>query len=130
MADYERLMLAYVKLAELSRQKAQLFGRDKFLVLAGAAACRAGWLEVAERCRALVLAHSPSHLLGHFERFADAMRSPDFQPFLKQLERFCGSERAESLLAELGHEAGRSSGDAETSAGDWALDLLAGPVPD
>ena len=36
MPDHERAMLAYCKLAELSQEKRQLPGRDKFLVLAGA----------------------------------------------------------------------------------------------
>ena len=116
-------MLAYAMLARISAEKQQLDGRDRFLILAGAAACRAGWLEVACRCRELVLAHNPYHLLGRHSSFADALRSQEFSPFLKQLERNCGYERAEHLLRELG--AGPAFADSsEADAGRATLRLL------
>lgn len=104
MPDHERAMLAYATLARISAEKQQLDGRDRFLILAGAAACRAGWLEVAARCRELVLAHNPHHLLAGHSSFPDAVRSDEFAPFLRQLERNCGYERAEHLLREVGIE--------------------------
>jgi hypothetical protein len=120
--DHESAMLAYAKLAQVSQQKHQLIGRDKLLVLAAAAACRAGWLEVGERCRQLVLEHNPAHLIGSYPTAADALRSADFAPLLAQLERLCGSERAEFLVTELGMS-GRSIDDDRT-AGQIALSLL------
>lgn len=126
MRDHERAMLAYVKLAETSQAKRQLQGCDKFLILAGAAACRAGWPEIADRCRMLVLANNPAHLVGRFELFTDAMRSCDFAPFLKQLERFCGYERAEHLLNQLEIDVELPSTKSVKSIGEFALELLSG----
>jgi hypothetical protein len=103
--NHESAMLAYVKLAAVSERKNQLIGRDKLLVLATAAAGRAGWIDVANRCRELVLEHNPAHLIGRFATAADALRSPDFAPLVNQLERMCSYERAEFLLNELGPEA-------------------------
>ena len=101
MSDQDMAMLLFAKLAQLSQTKRQRVGRDKFLILAGAAACRTGYLEVAGRCRELVLANNPAHLLGKSPTFADALRNEAFQTFLKRLQRFCSSEKAEHLLAEL-----------------------------
>jgi len=124
MTDSERDMLAYVQLAVLSQQKKQQAGRDRFLVLAAVAACREGWPAVAARCRALILEHNRSHLIGHFKTVAEALRSDDFQPFVKQLDRFCGSERAEFLLSELNMDPTQAARSSNTSAGDYALQLL------
>jgi hypothetical protein len=128
MRDHDRAMLMYVHLARLSQQKGQLPGRNKFLVLAGAEACPAGWLNVAARCRELVLADNPSHVLSKTASFPDAMRSADLPPLLKQLERFCTLERAEHLLAELevDIEPPRVDSDKEQNQtpGEYALQLL------
>ena len=122
----ERAMLAFVNLAVLSQQKKQMIGRDKFLLLAAASACRTGYAEVAARCRALVLSNNPAHLIGKSATVADAMRHPDFQPFLQQLERSCTYERAEHLLHGLGIEPpGTQDGDAIDS-GALAMRQLTG----
>ena len=123
MRDHERAMLAYARLAHISQQKRQLLGRDKFLVLTGTAACRAGWPDVAQRCRELVVANNPAHLLARFADFPDALRSPDFEPLLKRLERFCGYEKAEHLLSELDINPGLPP-DEETTPGRFVLQLL------
>jgi hypothetical protein len=104
--NHESAMLAYVRLADVSERKHQLIGRDKLLVLAAAAACRAGWIDVGERCRQL----------------ADALRSSDFAPLLNQLERMCGYERAEFLVSELGLAA--EADDGNRDAGQIALSVL------
>ena len=124
MPDHERAMLAYAKLAEISHQRRQDQGRDKLLVLAGAAACRAGWPDVAARCRDIIVADNPSHMLARFATFADALRDDGFQTFLKARRRFCSYERAEHLLNELDVDletAGEGSG---LSAGALAQRLL------
>jgi hypothetical protein len=123
--NHEQAMLAYVKLADVSQRKQQLIGRDKLLVLAAAAACRAGWIEVGQRCRQLVLEHNPAHMIGTYPTAADAVRSSDFTPLLNQLERMCGYERAEFLINELGLEAESAQGGGD--AGQIALALLSGP---
>src|SRR5262245_17208600 len=98
MPDHDAAMLAYVKLAGISQDRQQLGPRDKFLVLAGAAACRGSWPSVAERCRELILAHNPAHMVRRFATFAAAVEDGDFQTYLKQAERFCPYEKAEYLL--------------------------------
>jgi len=120
--NHESAMLAYVRLADVSQRKQQLIGRDKLLVLAAAAACRAGWIDVGQRCRELVLEHNPAHLIGTFPTAADAVRSSDFTPLLNQLERMCGYERAEFLVSELDLEARPEDG--ARDAGQIALSLL------
>jgi hypothetical protein len=127
MVDHERAMLAYVRLADVSQRKHQLLGRDKLLILAAGAACRAGWLDVAARCRQLVLENNPAHLIGGFATVADAMRSDDFGPFLKQLERQCGYERADFLANDLGLQPHERMEEDETTAGQVALSILATP---
>ncbi len=98
MPDSEADMLAYLQLAALSTEKQQTLGRDRFLILAGAAACRAGYLDIANRCREIVLVTNPRHLIRKYASFAAALRSPDFEPLLKQLSRLCPPEQAEHLL--------------------------------
>jgi hypothetical protein len=119
--NHESAMLAYARLAEVSQRKHQLIGRDKLLVLAAAAACRAGWLDVGERCRQLVLEHNPAHLIGTYPTAADALRGDDFAPLLNQLERMCSYERAEFLVNELNLE---SEETIDRNAGEIALSLL------
>lgn len=124
MPDHDAAMLAYVKLAGVSQDRKQLSPRDKFLVLAASAACRAGWPAVAERCRELVLTHNAAHLLRKHASFQDALLDTDFQTYLKQTERFCPYEKAEYLLArqELTPELPKLS--TKLSAGEYALLLL------
>jgi len=102
MRNAELAGLNYLKLAVLSAEKQQSAGCARFLVLAGVAACRSGWLEIAEACRSRLLERNPQHLLGRWESFPDALRSEDFPIFLQQLERFCSVERAETLLSRIG----------------------------
>lgn len=102
MSDqYEAAMRNYARLAVISWQRKQLPGRDRLLVLCGAAACRAGFLNVASRCRELVQEQNPRHLLQRYDSFPDAMRSEEFAPYLRQLERQCSPEHAEFLLERM-----------------------------
>ena len=78
-----------------------------------------------ERCRALVLLHNRAHLVGRCDKFVDTMRSTDFAPFLKQLERFCNFEKAEHLLEELDIEVSAQQSGDDLSTGEYALAMLA-----
>ncbi len=115
-------MLLFAQLAAISHSRRQLPGRDRFLLLTGMAATRAGWPEVAARCHALVVASAPRHLLGRYATFADALRADDFAPFVRQTEKLCSVERAEHLLAQAGESLSRRS--PGESVGDWVLRLL------
>lgn len=101
MPDYEQAMRSYVRLARLSDEKQQPQGRDRFLLLAGQAACHAGWLEVADRCRSLVLRANSKHLLSRTASFPDALRDPDATAYFARLASFCSFEQAEHLLRGL-----------------------------
>ena len=98
MRNHETAMLAYARLARLSHDRKQPVGRDRFLVLTGREACFSGWIDVAARCRELVLANNPQHLLSHDATFPEALREPDNGKFFAKLEAFCPFEQAEHLL--------------------------------
>jgi hypothetical protein len=97
----ETAMTAFARLAEVSQQKRQFSQRDKFLLLTGIAACRAACIDIAARCREIVLAHNPQHLIRRYASLPDALRSEDFAAFHTQLDRFCTFEKAEYLLHEF-----------------------------
>jgi hypothetical protein len=123
MVDHEWRMCAYVQLAVLSDEKRQALARDRFLLLAGAEACGAGWLDVAGRCRALLLASNPHHQAAKFGSLPAALRDAEFQRLVAQQEHRCPAERAEHLLAELGLD---PRGDSpQPSPGPRMLELLA-----
>jgi hypothetical protein len=102
MHDHETAMCAYVQLAMISDQKQQALARDRFLLLAGIEACRAGWLDVAECCRAKLVASNPAHQLHKHATLPDALRDPEFQQLAAKWERYCPFEQAEHLLRQLG----------------------------
>lgn len=105
MSSDERKLLNYLFLAAESHCKKQIPGRDRFLILAMIAACEIGFLELAERCRELIVQSSPHHLLNRYSDSEEAMQSEDFQVFGKQVSRFCTTERAEQLAVGLGFNA-------------------------
>lgn len=122
MSHPELEMSAYAQLAVLSHDKRQPMARDRFLLLCGAAACRAGWPEVAEQCRLLHNAHQPHHRLVSSASFSDALRDAEFEQIITRWSRWCSFERAEHLLQRLGQQLTPSQ--PETSLGDWVLQRL------
>ena len=122
--DHSSAMLAFVKLAGVSQTRQQLGPRDKFLVLAGVAASRANCLAVSRRCRELILAHNPSHLVKRYETFEAALEDAEFEPYLKQLSRFCSYEKAEHHLSQLDISPDLPELSSKLSPGDYALLLL------
>jgi hypothetical protein len=124
MEDHDAAMLAFVKLAGVSQSREQLGPRDKFLVLAGVAASRGSYPAVARRCRELLLAHNPAHLLKRYETLELALDDEEFQVFLRQLTRFCSYEKAEHLLSQLDISTELPNIAAKLSAEEYALLLL------
>ena len=102
MVNQETAMLAYARLARLSHERQQPLGRDRFLVLTGASACYAGWPEIADVCRRLIVSHNPRHFLADSASFADALRDPANRGYFDRANRLCSFEQAEHLLAPLG----------------------------
>lgn len=101
MRNHEAAMQVYVQLASLSEQKTQLPVRDRFLLLAAVEACRAGWPDVADRCRQKLVASNPAHQVGRHESMAAALRDEDFQQLVQHWERYCPFEKAEAMLRQL-----------------------------
>jgi hypothetical protein len=101
MTAQELRMLAFALLAAESRKRQQPYGELRFLLLAGSAACRAGWADVPRRCRERVLEISPHHRLANYDSLEDALRDEEFRTFLSRLDRFCSFEMAEALLEKL-----------------------------
>lgn len=121
MSPDERRLLGYANLAAIARERGQHAGGNRFLVLAGIAACRAGLLDVAARCRSLVVADNPRHVVARYESLADALRDADFDPFRRALERECPWERSEHVLSELGIDLDTSEADGDLRAATLAV---------
>ncbi|MDA0832001.1 MAG: hypothetical protein O2955_07500 [Planctomycetota bacterium] len=131
MANDAREMLMYLRLALISRHKSQLLPCDKFLVLTGVSALKAGYPDIAENCHQYVTRHQPSHLLSEYSNLSEAMIDDDFQPYLRVLQKFCSFEQAEHLLQNSDDAPSNVSFDAERDeyeCADIARDLLADPV--
>lgn len=122
MRDHEAAMSVYIQLAVLSEQKQQPLVRDRFLLLGGVEACRAGWPDVAARCLERLVQSNPAHQAGRHPTMADALRDPDFQQLVAHWERYCPFEKAELLLHGLQP---LPWDEAEGSAGERMLKLLA-----
>jgi hypothetical protein len=104
MANPDVALSAYLRLAVISHERGQWLPRNKFLILAGDAACREGLLQAADHCRDLILTTSPAHIIGRYDSFPSALKSAEFQTYLKQLKKFCSVERAEHLLEGQGEQ--------------------------
>jgi hypothetical protein len=124
MLDHSAAMLAFIKLAGVAQSKRQLSQRDKFLLLAAAAAVESGFDPVADRCRHLLLKHNSVHMVRRFESVAHALADPEYQSFQRQLSRFCSYERAEHYLTQLGIAPGLPAMHAKLDVGEYALLLL------
>ena len=128
MPDYDSRLLVYAQLAAISQSRGQLAPRDRFLVQAGMAALQAGLPPVAERCRDLILQHNPHHLLHRFPTFLAAASHPDFQAFVRQLDRTHPYEQAEHLLRGLGRDPVPADLPPDESPGDYIARLLGSSI--
>ena len=99
MDRHEEALLNYLQLAIVSEQKRQYSGRDKLLLLAGQAGCQAGLLEIADRCRDLVLNRNPHHLVGKQDHFHEMLTTEEGMSLMRQLERQIPLERVELLVS-------------------------------
>lgn len=125
MSDAEHATWAYAHLAWLSQQKQQALARDRFLVLAGASACEAGWTDIAQLCHGLLTHFAPHHLMCDFGSFSEALQTEAGQRVLQATKRHCPYERAEHLLLTLGYSS--AAGDSELSPRAAVQRLLTRP---
>jgi hypothetical protein len=114
--NHEMSMLTFARLARISHETPHPVGRDRFLVLAGREACLAGWLDVADRCRTLILAGNSHHFLSQSASFPDAMRDASNEGYFAVFDSFCSFEQAEHLLAKNGDLVEESLTDAGVAA--------------
>jgi hypothetical protein len=91
----------YRELADLYQQQGQSQLRDRFLLLAALAAHESGNASEADRLRQRLLQHNPHHLIKPFSNFAEAMRSPDVQTYVRDLKQSYPPETAQQMLAGL-----------------------------
>lgn len=117
MGQAESAAGCYTQLACLSQEKQQPLARDRFLLLAGASACRAGWADLAADCHRVLTTLAPHHQATRFSTVADGLRNEEYASLVTHWERFCPLERAEMLLSELDLSA--DGGIAETELSDW-----------
>jgi hypothetical protein len=89
----------YRELADLYQQQGQSQLRDRFLLLAALAAHESGNSSEADRLRQRLLQYNPHHLVKPFSSFADAMRSPDVQTYVRDLKQSYPPETAQQMLA-------------------------------
>lgn len=104
----------FLHLARASRLDGRRMQEDKFLLLAGCAAQQAGYGDVAERCRALILDHSPTHMLRQYASMTEAASAEDVLRYAEQLRAIYPLEKADYLLVRL--RAAGYEGDHEFSA--------------
>ena len=121
MRDHEAAMKVYVQLAVISDQKHQPQVRDRFLLLAGVEACRAGWPEVSASCHKKLIASNPAHQAKRHPTFADALRDEDFQQLVAHWERYCPFEKAEAMVRQLNLPPDEQT---DVSVGDQMLRML------
>ena len=91
--------------------------RDRFLVLAAAAAQTAGRSEEAEQLRQRLLRGNGCHLLRPFASMAQALISPDVQSYVEDLRQQYPPQAATDLLASVRGERSVSTAGRLTLAG-------------
>ena len=127
MRDHEAAMSVYVQLAVLSDQKQQPQVRDRFLLLAGVEACRAGWPDVAASCYRKLVASNPAHQANRYSGMPDALRDPEFQQLVVHWERYCPFEKAEAMVRRLNLPPTEQT---ELSVGAQMIEMLDGQACD
>src|SRR5207253_6583120 len=106
----------YRELADLYQQQGQSQLRDRFLLLAAQSAHAAGDNAEADRLRQRLLQHNPHHMVKPFASFADSLRSPDVNSYLRDLKQNYPLEVAHQMLAGLRQAALRQDARVPASA--------------
>jgi hypothetical protein len=101
MFTTDDVFLVYRDLADYHDRQGLGTLRDRFLVLAAAAAQSAGRGEEAEQLRQRLLQGNAWHMLRPFASMAQALSSPDVQGYLEDLRQEYPPQAAENLLASV-----------------------------
>src|SRR5687767_10707024 len=101
MADAVDMLATYLHLARASGLRRRPHVRDRLLILAAAAATKAGLPRIAAYCRQDVLQHNPRHLVQRWQTVADALRDQEFQHFLMHLEKRYSTDTIAQMMESL-----------------------------
>jgi hypothetical protein len=101
MNSQDTLSLVFCELADWYDQRGDRCLRDRFLVLAMDAACRAGENAEAEKLRQWLFQVNPHHMLRPFASFAEAAQTPDVRTYLHELRTTYPNDVAQVLLRSL-----------------------------
>jgi hypothetical protein len=96
-----QLRQLYRELADGYAERGQPQFRDRFLVLAAAAALAEGDSDAAERYRQRLLNVNPHHLLKPYSSFAQAMQMDDVQIYVRDLQQNYPPEISDGLLRSM-----------------------------
>lgn len=91
----------FVELANIYEQREEPRMRDRFLILAAAAAVAVGQPEEAERLLQRLLLASPHHMLKGYRTFAEAVRAEPVRVYISDLKQNYPPETVHNLLESL-----------------------------
>ena len=126
--DFQGEHLAlYLHLARASELRRRPLVRDRLMVIAAAAAARAGLPRISALCRSKILSHNAGHMFRRWDTVETAILAEEFEPYLKQLERRFPPEKAEQMLqsleVDISGERDAYFSDEEYAASIWGLTL-------
>ena len=101
--DPSRELSIFANLAQAFKAKLMMQDRDRALVMVGVCASMMQMTEIANFCQKLILQNNRGHMLKRYDSFEEALQAEDFVTFLKQVRRKLPTERAETLIDELGY---------------------------
>jgi hypothetical protein len=116
MDPREKLLHIYQELADWYERQRQPQMRDRFLVLAADAALLAGRNDEAERLRQRLLKANPHHMLKPYASFAQALKAPDVETYVKELRANYPVNVAEDLLRTVQEQQSREPGGVPVTA--------------
>lgn len=98
--NHEAACWNYLKLATLADQKGQWLPRNRLLLMVSVTAARAGWLDLAENARQMLIALNPRHALNSTYPIAEALKNESVQALIIRYSRQVSYERAEHLVLQ------------------------------
>ncbi|QDV31131.1 hypothetical protein Spb1_30690 [Planctopirus ephydatiae] len=119
--NHEQACWNYLKLASVADQKGQWLPRNRLLLMVSITAARAGWLDLADKARQLLIASNPRHPLNSPLPIANSLNQESVQSLIDRYSRQVNYERAEHLVLQS-HDAQNLS--PETSEYQACLELF------
>lgn len=98
--NHEQACWNYLKLASVADQKGQWLPRNRLLLMVSITAARAGWLDLADKARQLLIASNPRHPLNSPLPIANSLNQESVQSLIDRYSRQVNYERAEHLVLQ------------------------------